>query len=80
MQLVRTSLNQYSVPIDATTTAADVPGWDSLNHVMLMMEIEQKFNVILDPQKTAQLENLGMLHEEIVNRIDDGSPSTEASR
>ena len=41
--------------------AADVPGWDSLHHTMLMLEIEQVTGVELSPYETSELPNIGAL-------------------
>lgn len=33
------------IEISATTTAADVPGWDSMAHINLIIAVEKKFGV-----------------------------------
>jgi acyl carrier protein len=42
-------------------TAADVPGWDSLRHVMLMVAVEQRFGVRFSVQELPELKNVGDL-------------------
>ena len=34
-----------SIVIEDTSTANDVPGWDSLNHIYLVVAVEKTFNV-----------------------------------
>jgi acyl carrier protein len=43
------------------TTAADVPGWDSLRHVVLMVAVEQRFGVRFSVQELPELNNIGDL-------------------
>jgi acyl carrier protein len=42
-------------------TAADVPGWDSLRHVLLMVAVEQRFGIRFGTQELAGLKNVGDL-------------------
>jgi acyl carrier protein len=41
--------------ITQTSTAPDVPGWDSLGHVNLMMALEQTFDVQLEVEDFPRL-------------------------
>lgn len=43
------------------TTARDVPGWDSLTHVQIIIGVEQAFGMRLSATQVAQLENAGSL-------------------
>jgi acyl carrier protein len=45
--------------ITAATTARDIPQWDSLHHVQLIMEIEETFNIQFDLEELTQFENVG---------------------
>jgi acyl carrier protein len=42
-------------------TARDVPGWDSLNHVSLMVEVEGAFGVRFSSDEIAALQCVGDL-------------------
>lgn len=46
-------------------TAKDVDGWDSLNHINLVVGVEQEFGVQFKTAEVAQLANVG----EFVNLI-----------
>ncbi len=35
-------------PVTLSTTAEEIPGWDSLNHVRLVRELEKAFNTEFD--------------------------------
>jgi len=42
-------------------TARDVPGWDSLTHVQIIIGVEQAFGIRMSATEVAQLENAGSL-------------------
>ncbi len=60
-ELMRDVFMDPSIEIDASSTALDVPGWDSLSHTLLMLEMESAFGVQLDLEWVAQCENVGQL-------------------
>jgi acyl carrier protein len=43
------------------STARDVPGWDSLTHVQIIIGVEQAFGIRMTATEVAQLENAGSL-------------------
>jgi acyl carrier protein len=43
------------------TTAAQVPGWDSLSHVNVILTVEKKFNVRFKNLEVLKLKNVGDL-------------------
>lgn len=43
------------------TTAADIPGWDSVAHINLMFSIEQEFGVQFGSSEFAEMANVGQL-------------------
>lgn len=45
----------------AGMTAKDVPEWDSLNHVRLVVSIEQEFGVKFTLSEITELKNVGEL-------------------
>ena len=55
--------------LDAATTAVDVPGWDSLANVELMVEIEDAFRIRFRTGEVAALENVGQLVTVIARRL-----------
>lgn len=55
-------------------TAADVPGWDSLNHINLIVGIETEFGVQLDGEQIASLACVGDLFDLLAQYgISDGN-------
>jgi acyl carrier protein len=51
----------HNFSITRDTTADQVPGWDSLNHARLLMQVEDDFSIRFDPEEVIELENVGEL-------------------
>lgn len=49
------------VTLAADTTAEDVDGWDSLNHVMLILAVQKRFKVKFTAHEIGGLANVGAL-------------------
>jgi acyl carrier protein len=49
--------------ISGATVAADVPGWDSLGHLKLMMAIEKKFKIRFTASEISSLNSVGDIVE-----------------
>ena len=47
--------------IERSTTSADVPGWDSLSHAILIMDIEDAFGLSLPFDRVYELNDVGEL-------------------
>jgi acyl carrier protein len=48
-----------SLEINDNTTAADVPGWDSLKHINLILAVEKAFSIRLTTREIRSLNNVG---------------------
>lgn len=55
------------------TTSADIDGWDSLSHAMLIMQVEEEFGVELPIERIYSLENVGELAELIRTTLEEKS-------
>ena len=55
--------------ITRQSTAADVPGWDSLMHVRLILETEKAFGVRFTTSEVASLANVGELVDAIERKV-----------
>jgi acyl carrier protein len=53
--IFRDVLDDDQLELRPSLTAADVPSWDSFNHINLLVAVESKFGVKF---KTAELESL----------------------
>ncbi len=49
------------VPVVALTSSADIDGWDSLSHAILIMDVEDVFSVTLPLERVFAVQTLGEL-------------------
>lgn len=61
----RTVFNDPDLVLTDGTTAADVPGWDSLAHVGLMFSLEAEFGIAFSDSELGRLNNVGELRQVI---------------
>ena len=61
-------LDDDSLAIDATTTAQDVDGWDSLAHIRLVVSIEKAFSLRFSAAEISELQNVGDMVALIVKK------------
>ena len=52
------------------TLAAHVPGWDSLNHVNVILAIEKHFSVRFRPIEVLKLKNIGDLGRLVSSKLE----------
>ena len=57
-----------SIHVTAETTAADIEDWDSLEHINLVVAIENKFNVKFNMGEVTSMKNVGEMVKAIVER------------
>jgi acyl carrier protein len=62
-KIVSNTLRLKAFRLDLSMGAKDVPGWDSLRHLMLILELNRVLEIDLSPEETAGLANLGALFE-----------------
>ena len=54
-------LDKPGLTLTPDTQAADVPGWDSVAHITLVVVIEQKFGIHFNTAEIEELRNVGDL-------------------
>jgi acyl carrier protein len=54
-------LGSDAIRLGPQTTADDVPGWDSMNHIFLVVEIEQQLGIKFKTAEMEELRNVGEL-------------------
>lgn len=57
--IYRTILKREQITLTPETTAADIEGWDSLTHMMLMDSIEKKFSIKFKLMEIMKFNNVG---------------------
>ena len=58
--------------LSPSTTADDVEEWDSVNHITLIVEIEQKFGIKFQTAELEELKNVGELVRLISSKLSRG--------
>lgn len=53
--------NDDTITVTAALTADDVPGWDSLRNIRLILTIEKNFQIKLSPAEIDKVGNVGDL-------------------
>lgn len=61
--LFREVLKQPTLELHPHTTAHDVQGWDSLNHAILLAEVQRQFGVRFSVREVIKLKTIGQLIE-----------------
>lgn len=57
------------ITVTGETTAADVDGWDSLEHINLVNAVEQEFGMKFDMGQILTMKNVGEMADIIMSRI-----------
>ena len=58
-QIFRDVLDDETIDLKPTTTAKDIPEWDSFNHVNIIVSSEMKFGVKFTTADVERLHNVG---------------------
>jgi acyl carrier protein len=55
--------------ISDTTTAGEVPGWDSLSHINVVLAVEKHFNLRFKGAEVLRLKNVGDLQRLVDSKV-----------
>ncbi len=61
--------NAPDLELSDDLTAKDVPGWDSFNHVNLIINIEEEFGVRFSNDEVGKLQNVGNLKSLLAGKL-----------
>lgn len=64
-------LEDDDIVLNYNTTANDIIGWDSLNHIVLIVEIEKEFNFKFKLEEIQSFKNVGEICDSIFNKINN---------
>jgi acyl carrier protein len=65
----RETLDLDDLVLTPQLTARDVEGWDSLNHILLVVAVEQKFGIKFSTGEIDGLENVGQFIDLIERKL-----------
>jgi acyl carrier protein len=68
-EIFRKVLDTPALVIGAATTAKDVPEWDSLTHVELIVAIEKQFKIKFTAREVRKFQNVGEMCETIAQKL-----------
>jgi acyl carrier protein len=60
-----------SLVLSPSTTAGDIPGWDSVRMISIIVAAEEKFSVRLRAKEVDQLKSVGDLVAILSNKVND---------
>jgi acyl carrier protein len=67
-EIVRPILGRPDIVLTESTAARDVPEWDSLAHVTIMVRVEEKFAIRLRAAEIVRLSGVGALIDLVERR------------
>jgi len=60
-EIFRQVLDDDTIDLQPSMTADDVEGWDSMNHIFIVVEIEKRFGIKFQAAEMEELKNVGEL-------------------
>jgi acyl carrier protein len=70
-EIFRDVLEDEDIILSYETNSNDIPEWDSLNHISLVVTIEKNFNIQFIASEIQDFKNVGEMCESIVLKIND---------
>jgi len=67
-RVFRSVFNDESLVISDATTAAEIPKWDSIEHINLMFALESEFGIQFAGNELAEFANVGELRRYLETR------------
>lgn len=68
-KVFRNIFGQTTLELKDEMTASEVPGWDSLTHIDLIVAVEKHFRIKLTTRDVAGLKNVGELASLVEKRL-----------
>jgi acyl carrier protein len=57
------------IALSPSMTAADVPGWDSLTHIRLLLTVEREFRIRITASEASKLQTVGDLMQLVEAKV-----------
>ena len=73
-KIILDTLKLDEFDIEDETTAPEVPGWDSLNHVNVILAVEKHFNIRFKNLEVLRLKNVGELQKLVDTKLGKNNP------
>jgi len=69
-EIFRRIFNDQNLVLSDATTSAEIPGWDSLQQVKIILACEKKLGIRLRARDINALENMGEMIDHLSSAID----------
>jgi acyl carrier protein len=67
--IFREVLDDDTIVLSPETSAADVEGWDSLNHIYMVVELEKHFRIKFSTEEVHTWQNVGEICRAIESKV-----------
>ncbi len=68
-EVFRDVFDDEDIVVTAETTADDIEDWDSLEHINLVVAVENKFGIKFNMNEVVKFKNVGEMVEVITERV-----------
>jgi len=72
-EIFRRIFNSEDLVLSDSTTSAEIPGWDSLQQIKIILACEKKLNIRLRARDINALENMGEMIDHLVAAVNKAS-------
>lgn len=79
-ELFRELFADDSITLTPETTASDIEGWDSFNHISVIVAVETRFGVKMTTSEIEHLANVGALVAAIESKLSGAAGRPGSSR
>ena len=69
VEVFKRVFDDETIHLVEATTAPDIPGWDSLTHINLIIEIEEEFDLKFTVDDIVGLKNVGEMVEMVERKL-----------
>jgi acyl carrier protein len=67
--IILSELDLKDFPMEDKTTAADVPGWDSINHINIILAVEKAYQIKFKGIEMMKVQNLNDMQKLIDSKL-----------
>ncbi len=71
-EIFRDIFGDDAISLTPETTAADIPEWDSFNHINVIVAVESRFGIKFSTVEVEALKNVGDMASLIARKQDSG--------
>lgn len=68
-EVFRNMFDDDSIVLNDNTTSDDIEDWDSLEHINLLVSVEQEFGIKFNMNEVTNMKNVGEMVDIIASRV-----------